>query len=88
VAIGSAVFTAVMTSRQSQRDQQFKAQTDADLEELRHKLDTAARKEARSDATRDVLDTYRRPLLASAVQLAKRIENIRNRRLSSLSGGR
>lgn len=68
VAVATAIFTTASTSRQGRK-----------LEKLRFEFEAAARKEDRTLAAREVLDRYRRPLLASAVQLARRIENIRRR---------
>jgi hypothetical protein len=78
-ALGSAAFTAVMAARQARSDREFKAKTDAELERLRHDLNAAFREENRSLKAKEVLDRYRRPLLAAAVSLARRIENIRHR---------
>jgi hypothetical protein len=79
VAVSTAVFTAATTSRQDRKGQEFKAKTDEELEKVRYELNAAVRQEDRTLAAREVLDRYRRPLLASAVQLARRIENIRHR---------
>jgi len=77
VAIGSAIYTTVATSRRANQEQEFRAKTDAYLEVLRHDLDAAVRQEDRSLKAREVIDQHRRPLLASAVELNRRLGNIR-----------
>jgi hypothetical protein len=79
VSLVSAAFTGVTTASRSRADREYKAKTDAELEQLRHNLAANVRREDRSLRTKEVLDQYRRPLLAASVQLARRIENIVHR---------
>jgi hypothetical protein len=75
VAVGNALYTAATTRRQGEADKEFATQ----LEQLKFDLDEATRREDRSLKAKAVFDRYRRPLLASAVQLARRIDNVRSR---------
>lgn len=77
VAIGSAVYTRIATSRQAEKEREFKAKTDTELEMLRHALAAAQQQEDRSLEAREIIDHYRRPLLVSAVELNRRLGNIR-----------
>jgi hypothetical protein len=79
VALASAAFTAITTASRGRVDREYKAKTDAELEQLRHSLAAGVRSEDRSLKAKEVLDQYRRPLLTASVQLARRIENIRHR---------
>src|SRR3954453_8140301 len=79
VALLSLGVTLWHSNRQATRDRQEQRRVDEELERLRHNLDQQTRQEDRSLAAREVLDRYRRPLLAAAYQLERRTDNIRRR---------
>lgn len=79
VALLTAGFTAVTTTRRNTSDREFRARTEAELEGLRAAQAAAVREEDRALKARKIIDDYRKPLLQSCVQLAQRIENIRYR---------
>lgn len=79
VALTSLGITLWHSNRQATRDRQEHSRVNESLEHLRHDLDEQARRQDRSLAAREVLDRYRRPLLAAAYQLERRLDNIRRR---------
>lgn len=79
IAGGVSISTALFTASNAMRQSRLRATTDAELERLRHELERALRREDRHFEAKVVLDRYRRPLLSAAVQLLRRIENIRSR---------
>ncbi|MFI7585661.1 hypothetical protein ACIB24_01135 [Spongisporangium articulatum] len=71
VAVGSGIRSELNSRRQ--------VRVDADLEKLRSELELARNELVRQQADVELFDQYRRPLLAAAVELTRRLGNIRHR---------
>lgn len=68
VSITSALFTARGASSVRRHD--------ADMEALRAELSKASRRESAEEDALRIVETYRRPLLAAAVELKRRLGNV------------
>jgi hypothetical protein len=76
LALAGVVWTAV-TQRELSRDQ---AAANLELQSLKHQQEIETKQQDRQLEARAVLDHYRKPLLGSAVELKRRIGNIRHNR--------
>lgn len=74
-----ALTTAGLTYVRERSAQERAARQQVDLARLSADLDLNARREERAETARSQLDRYREPLLQACLDLAGRLDNIRNR---------
>jgi hypothetical protein len=76
IGAGSAIAVSVTSAAFSVRSSKSVRHHDAAMEELRADVSRAARRELAQEDAQRIVETYRRPLLASAVELKRRLGNV------------